>query len=408
MDESLVIELYSKYDSCRMVAEEFGVSSETIRRILIKNGIKRKGNRQRCDYPKRPSKKYCPALVGMLIGVLGLDAKKVSDTLAIPYCSVLSILDRKYPYLKIGKGNKYRNVLEKYAGTDITICEIARRENLSQSGLNGYALRHGYKERNPNGNGTELGHEIQRNRAIAKLTEKAKSDSGEYIDHTHTIFRCNECGTVFKRTRVYTYPICCPTCRDAETIERKKQHEREQEQERLDRERERAEELAKDKICESCGHVFHSENKTAKYCSGTCSRREKRRRDTKAGKMKLRGFGHRKRARLHGVAYDPSVRLDRLIKRDSNTCQICGLPCDKNDNRWSKSFGPLYPTIDHIIAMVNGGSHTWDNVQLAHAFCNSAKRDLTDEEFTDEVKDEIREQVLDYIFDLDYREEVVA
>lgn len=40
----------------------------------------------------------------------------------------------------------------------------------------------------------------------------------------------------------------------------------------------------------------------------------------------------------------------------------------------------MYPTIDHIVAMANGGGHTWDNVQLAHAICNSYKRDLSENE----------------------------
>ena len=42
---------------------------------------------------------------------------------------------------------------------------------------------------------------------------------------------------------------------------------------------------------------------------------------------------------------------------------------------WNKYCGPLYPSIDHIIAMVNGGGHIWSNVQLAHMMCNSEKGD---------------------------------
>lgn len=50
--------------------------------------------------------------------------------------------------------------------------------------------------------------------------------------------------------------------------------------------------------------------------------------------------------------------------------------CDWNDRSWNGVFGALYPTVDHITALANGGGHTWDNVQLAHAICNSYKRDL--------------------------------
>jgi hypothetical protein len=31
--------------------------------------------------------------------------------------------------------------------------------------------------------------------------------------------------------------------------------------------------------------------------------------------------------------------------------------------------------------LANGGTHTWDNVQCAHAICNSYKRDLWADEF---------------------------
>ena len=38
----------------------------------------------------------------------------------------------------------------------------------------------------------------------------------------------------------------------------------------------------------------------------------------------------------------------------------------------------LYPTIDHIIPLSKGGTHTWNNVQLAHMCCNAGKCDKVD------------------------------
>lgn len=32
-------------------------------------------------------------------------------------------------------------------------------------------------------------------------------------------------------------------------------------------------------------------------------------------------------------------------------------------------------TLDHIIPLSKGGTHTWDNVQLAHMSCNAGKCD---------------------------------
>ena len=45
-----------------------------------------------------------------------------------------------------------------------------------------------------------------------------------------------------------------------------------------------------------------------------------------------------------------------------------------NDNNVFMA-GNDYPTIDHIKPISKGGTHTWDNVQLAHFHCNSIKSD---------------------------------
>lgn len=66
-----------------------------------------------------------------------------------------------------------------------------------------------------------------------------------------------------------------------------------------------------------------------------------------------------------------------IAKRDHMRCQICGRKVDVNDKwlngngRWC--FGRGYPTIDHIIALDNGGTDTYDNVQLVCKRCNSKK-----------------------------------
>ena len=88
---------------------------------------------------------------------------------------------------------------------------------------------------------------------------------------------------------------------------------------------------------------------------------------------------HRGRAKLYGCEYDPSVTLRELVERNGLRCAICGEMCDPSDHSWSKYTGPKYPSIDHIIPMSKGGGHTWDNVQVAHIICNSAKGDSSEE-----------------------------
>lgn len=84
------------------------------------------------------------------------------------------------------------------------------------------------------------------------------------------------------------------------------------------------------------------------------------------------GRHHRERAVAYGCEYDVSVTINKVIKRDRGICQICGKPVDAGDYKHGK-IGNLYPTIDHIIPLSLGGGHVWDNVQLAHMYCNAKK-----------------------------------
>lgn len=83
---------------------------------------------------------------------------------------------------------------------------------------------------------------------------------------------------------------------------------------------------------------------------------------------------HKRRAVKFGCKYDKTVTLSKLIKKNGVRCAICGRVCDRNDREWG-SYGPSYPTIDHIVPMSKGGGHTWDNVQVACARCNILKSD---------------------------------
>lgn len=47
--------------------------------------------------------------------------------------------------------------------------------------------------------------------------------------------------------------------------------------------------------------------------------------------------------------------------------KFCGDEC--RNLAWSGD----YPSVDHVIPLSKGGTHTWDNVKLAHKRCNSKK-----------------------------------
>ena len=70
------------------------------------------------------------------------------------------------------------------------------------------------------------------------------------------------------------------------------------------------------------------------------------------------------------------ISWKELIKRDGTKCAICGENVDPEDT-WEKNgrlcFGRKYPTVDHIIPLIHGGTDTLDNVQLLCKHCNSVK-----------------------------------
>lgn len=58
-----------------------------------------------------------------------------------------------------------------------------------------------------------------------------------------------------------------------------------------------------------------------------------------------------------------------LFERDNWTCGICGGKIDP-----TLRFPHMQAaTVDHIIAIICGGTHTWTNVQCSHRDCNEAK-----------------------------------
>lgn len=68
----------------------------------------------------------------------------------------------------------------------------------------------------------------------------------------------------------------------------------------------------------------------------------------------------RRRARLAGVL---SERIDTAVlrARSDGRCGICG----------ELLIGPV--EVDHVIPIAQGGTHTYDNVQLTHPICNRRK-----------------------------------
>lgn len=82
---------------------------------------------------------------------------------------------------------------------------------------------------------------------------------------------------------------------------------------------------------------------------------------------------HRRRARLS--LNHERVSRSKVFKRDDYTCYICNVKVvlykDIKD-KWNKKDAA---TLDHVIALANGGTHTYLNIKTCCSWCNSNKRD---------------------------------
>lgn len=122
--------------------------------------------------------------------------------------------------------------------------------------------------------------------------------------------------------------------------------------------------------CAICGksfhpHIYHPDQKT---CSYKCKRKYDDRQKVESGYK--RELLNRRRAIIYGVEAE-QFDVMKVFDRDGWVCQICG----KKVNRRLKYPHPKSPSLDHIIPLSRGGTHTTDNVQLAHFGCNAHKSD---------------------------------
>lgn len=199
---------------------------------------------------------------------------------------------------------------------------------------------------------------------VVRFLREERMSTGE----SRLEIECVKCGckktisssnTRKKNKRIFDCPIC---------------RERRIEQDRLDKEYEKQEEKRLKEVrkprfqvafqfCE-CGQILQQGYRKCEAC-----RRERDREAWRINDIK-------RRANTKRVERDKDITLGKLFERDKGVCYLCGNKCDWNDGAWINGVfivGRNYPTIDHVVALANGGSHTWKNIRLAHLSCNSKK-----------------------------------
>lgn len=123
------------------------------------------------------------------------------------------------------------------------------------------------------------------------------------------------------------------------------------------------------KRCKECGKHFSTTYSNKIFCSNKCKRKNN---------YRINEINRRNKIIENG-SVDWSISVERLYRRDKGTCYLCNGQCDMNDYYVNDNdiviCGNDYPSIDHVIPISKGGTHSWDNVRLAHRHCNAIKRD---------------------------------
>ena len=155
------------------------------------------------------------------------------------------------------------------------------------------------------------------------------------------------------------------------------------------------------KICDD--YTIVNRNGGIYRASGFCMQCNKKRRidyiSSKVGKDKMNEaskqyyrdvmdgkYGEEKRKKMVLRQYNSSVkrrriekgstfeRIDRIkvFEKDNWTCYVCGI-----STITSKKYKPNRATLDHIIPLTKGGTHTYDNVRCCCNRCNIRKGNRT-------------------------------
>lgn len=323
-----IIEAYKRLGTYKKVREELGVGLNTVWKAITEAGLN-KGMGGNQD-----------------------DKRKITDAELIEACKTMTCAEIAKKY-----GMHYASVPRRFKALGIKPIEYgehnALKENWGKHNENLKSKRTGYGA---------CWHYIKSQDELCKINHPnfiyLESRNGE---PKRIRLKCKRCGEVIERaaSTVRKKGVICDNCREQQKALAELQKTRVS----LIRTFSRIAEQQKDKKCRYCGNVFHSQYAEAKYCSNKC-------------RKQIRGCSSIKdRCKKYHVIYDKTITPIKVFERDHYICQICGLLCNKDDDTWNGYIGAYSPTIDHRIALANGGTHTWDNVQCAHAMCNSKKRD---------------------------------
>ncbi|MFE7899186.1 HNH endonuclease [Streptomyces sp. NPDC057424] len=131
--------------------------------------------------------------------------------------------------------------------------------------------------------------------------------------------------------------------------------------------------------CKGCGVDIRDPAGAQSYCTVACRRRTYRRlkpdvangpRKPRPWDEKRKASSKRRRAQIYTTQVD-EIEPGKVFDRDGWTCYLCGEDVD----RLLRYPDPMSASLDHVVALSRGGTHTWDNVACSHLRCNLQKGD---------------------------------
>lgn len=122
------------------------------------------------------------------------------------------------------------------------------------------------------------------------------------------------------------------------------------------------------KACATCGEWIDKPIHNRQYCSRDCSNKVWRKQNLERIRERNREASRRRHARKRSTQVkhftDKDVRMTH-----GDVCYLCG----EKINFRLKFPHPNSPTVDHIVPLSRGGSHTLENAAMVHFLCNNKK-----------------------------------
>lgn len=115
-------------------------------------------------------------------------------------------------------------------------------------------------------------------------------------------------------------------------------------------------------VCGKTMEIAEGLGAPRKTCSDQCLKESQRAHGKKGRRIRRQHFGENKKENVISI---------KVFERDNWICHICGKKTLKT--KIGSCDHPKSPTLDHIIPVSRGGSHTYDNIKCACRSCNNKK-----------------------------------